>query len=53
MGVQYRRTVGVLYQMFFSVGILLLPLIAYFVTDWRWFQVIISIPYFVFLSYYW
>lgn len=53
VGVEYRRTVGILYQTFFSVGILLLPLIAYFVTDWRWFQVIISIPYFVFLSYYW
>uniref|UniRef100_A0A3B4WYL0 Solute carrier family 22 member 2 n=1 Tax=Seriola lalandi dorsalis TaxID=1841481 RepID=A0A3B4WYL0_SERLL len=39
VGVEYRRTVGVLYQMFFSVGILLLPLLAYFITDWRWLQV--------------
>lgn len=53
VGVEYRRNVGVLYQMFFSVGILLLPLIAYFVTDWRWFQVIITIPYIMFLCYYW
>ncbi|KAG7509262.1 solute carrier family 22 member 2-like [Solea senegalensis] len=53
VGVEYRRTVGVLYQMFFSVGILLLPLLAYFITDWRWIQVAITAPYIVFLFYYW
>ncbi|XP_070705003.1 solute carrier family 22 member 2-like [Pempheris klunzingeri] len=53
VGVEYRRTVGVLYQMFFSVGILLLPLLAYFITDWRWLQVVITVPYILFLSYYW
>ncbi|KAG5846631.1 solute carrier family 22 member 2 [Anguilla anguilla] len=53
VGVEYRRTVGILYQMFFSIGILILPLIGYFVTDWRWFNVIISVPYICFLAYYW
>ncbi|KAF0023865.1 hypothetical protein F2P81_024495 [Scophthalmus maximus] len=53
VGVEYRRTVGVIYQMFFSVGILLLPLLAYFITDWRWLQVVITAPYLLFLSYYW
>ncbi|XP_058469751.1 solute carrier family 22 member 2-like [Solea solea] len=53
VGVEYRRTVGVLYQMFFSIGILLLPLLAYFITDWRWIQVAITAPYIVFLFYYW
>ncbi|XP_019959274.1 solute carrier family 22 member 2-like [Paralichthys olivaceus] len=53
VGVEHRRTVGVLYQMFFSVGILLLPLLAYFITDWRWLQVVITVPYILFLSYYW
>ncbi|XP_053736593.1 solute carrier family 22 member 2 [Synchiropus splendidus] len=53
VGVEYRRTVGVVYQMFFSVGILLLPLLAYFITDWRWLQVVITVPYILFLSYYW
>ncbi len=53
VGVEFRRTVGVLYQMFFSVGILLLPLLAYFITDWRWLQVVITVPYILFLSYYW
>ncbi|XP_028252366.1 solute carrier family 22 member 2-like [Parambassis ranga] len=53
VGVEYRRTVGVFYQMFFSVGILILPLLAYFITDWRWLQVAITAPYILFLSYYW
>ncbi|KAL0967414.1 hypothetical protein UPYG_G00251940 [Umbra pygmaea] len=53
VGVKHRRTVGVLYQMFFSVGILILPLISYFITDWRWLQVAITVPYLLFLSYYW
>ncbi|XP_071386139.1 LOW QUALITY PROTEIN: solute carrier family 22 member 2-like [Centroberyx affinis] len=53
VGVEYRRMVGVLFQMFFSVGVLLLPLLAYFITDWRWLQVVITAPYFLFLSYYW
>lgn len=53
VGVEYRRTVGVLYQMFFSVGILFLPLQAYYITDWRWLQVVITVPYILMLSYYW
>ncbi|TDH00701.1 hypothetical protein EPR50_G00191080 [Perca flavescens] len=53
VGVEYRRTVGVIYQMFFSIGILILPLLAYFITDWRWLQVVITVPYILFLSYYW
>ncbi|TKS75386.1 Solute carrier family 22 member 2 [Collichthys lucidus] len=53
VGMDYRRTVGILYQMFFSVGNLILPLLAYYVTDWRWLQVIFSAPYLFFLSYHW
>uniref|UniRef100_A0A8D2ZUE2 Solute carrier family 22 member 3 n=1 Tax=Scophthalmus maximus TaxID=52904 RepID=A0A8D2ZUE2_SCOMX len=53
VGVEHRRTVGILYQMFFSVGVLVLPLLAYFITDWRWLQVTISAPYVLFLCYYW
>lgn len=53
VGVEFRRTVGVVYQMFFSVGILFLPLLAYYISDWRWLQVVITVPYIVFLSYYW
>ncbi|XP_054616861.1 solute carrier family 22 member 2 isoform X2 [Dunckerocampus dactyliophorus] len=53
VGVEYRRTVGVVYQMFFSVGLLVLPLLAYFITDWRWLQVVITVPYFLYVFYYW
>uniref|UniRef100_A0A3P9ICK5 Solute carrier family 22 member 3 n=1 Tax=Oryzias latipes TaxID=8090 RepID=A0A3P9ICK5_ORYLA len=53
VGVEFRRTVGVLYQMFFSVGLLILPLLAFFITDWRWLQLAITAPYVLFLSYYW
>ncbi|XP_077442704.1 solute carrier family 22 member 2 [Stigmatopora argus] len=53
VGVESRRTVGVLYQMFFSVGLLVLPLLAYFISDWRWVQVVITLPYFLFIIYYW
>nr|XP_046229345.1 solute carrier family 22 member 2-like isoform X2 [Scatophagus argus] len=53
VGVKYRRTVGILFQMFFSIGNLILPLLAYFITDWRWMQVVITAPYIFFLSYYW
>ncbi|KAK7907743.1 hypothetical protein WMY93_016355 [Mugilogobius chulae] len=52
-GVEFRRTVGVVYQMFFSVGILILPLLAYYISNWRWLQVVITVPYILFLSYYW
>ncbi|TDH00700.1 hypothetical protein EPR50_G00191070 [Perca flavescens] len=53
VGVEYRQTVGILYQMFFSVGVLILPLLAYFITDWRWLQFVITAPFIFFLSYYW
>ncbi|XP_068192032.1 solute carrier family 22 member 2-like isoform X2 [Antennarius striatus] len=53
VGMKYRRTVGILFQMFFSVGLLILPLLAYFITDWRWLQAATTVPYIFFLSYYW
>ncbi|XP_051511779.1 solute carrier family 22 member 2 [Myxocyprinus asiaticus] len=53
VGVEYRRTVGVTYQMFFSIGLLILPLFAYLIPNWRWLQVVFTIPYLCFLSYYW
>uniref|UniRef100_A0A3P9ID08 Uncharacterized protein n=1 Tax=Oryzias latipes TaxID=8090 RepID=A0A3P9ID08_ORYLA len=53
VGVKYRRTVGILHQMFFSIGNLILPLLAYFITDWRWLQVTVTAPFVLFMSYYW
>ncbi|XP_028996567.1 solute carrier family 22 member 2 isoform X5 [Betta splendens] len=53
VGVQYRRGVCIGYQMAFSAGVLLLPLLAYFISDWRWLQVAVAAPGVVFLSFYW
>ncbi|MCI4389673.1 hypothetical protein PGIGA_G00101320 [Pangasianodon gigas] len=53
VGVEYRRPVAVFIQMFFSIGILILPLMAYLITNWRWLQVAITAPYLCFLAYYW
>ncbi|XP_042359804.1 solute carrier family 22 member 2-like [Plectropomus leopardus] len=52
VGVKYRRTVGVTFEMLFSVGVLI-PLLSYFITDWRWLQVVMTAPYILFLCYYW
>ncbi|XP_048457028.1 solute carrier family 22 member 2-like [Rhincodon typus] len=49
----YRRTAGILHQVSFSFGIMLLPAIAYFVPAWRNLQLAITIPNFLFLTYYW
>ncbi|XP_068198810.1 solute carrier family 22 member 2-like isoform X2 [Antennarius striatus] len=53
VGVEHRRTVGILFQTVYSVGIVILPLLAYFIIDWRWLQAVITAPYLLFLSYYW
>ncbi|KAK1875251.1 Solute carrier family 22 member 2 [Dissostichus eleginoides] len=53
VGVDYRRMVGILYQMFLSVGNIILPLLAFYITDWRWLQVAITAPYILFISFYW
>ncbi|KAI5615089.1 solute carrier family 22 member 2 [Silurus asotus] len=53
VGVEYRRPVAVFFQMFFSMGILILPLMAYLISTWRWLQIIITAPYLGFLAYYW
>ena len=53
VGKEHRRLVGILYQMFISLGIILRALLAYCVPDWRWLQVIAAGPYLLFLSYYW
>ncbi|KAL6486556.1 hypothetical protein MHYP_G00059480 [Metynnis hypsauchen] len=53
VGVEYRSVVGVLFQMFFSFGVIVLALIAYLIPNWRWLQVAFTVPYIFFVSYYW
>ncbi|KAF7254211.1 Solute carrier family 22 member 2 [Varanus komodoensis] len=53
VGLNYRRTVGIVYQVAFSVGLLVLAAIAYALPHWRWLQLTITLPNFFFLLYYW
>ncbi|XP_035965937.2 solute carrier family 22 member 1-like isoform X1 [Halichoerus grypus] len=53
VGLGYRRMVAILYQMTFTVGLLLLSGVAYAIPHWRWLQLAISLPTFLFLLYYW
>ncbi|XP_032881597.1 solute carrier family 22 member 2-like [Amblyraja radiata] len=53
VGLEYRRTVGILYQVCYSTGMMLLPAVAYLIPDWRNLQLATTIPNFLFLAYYW
>lgn len=53
VGPGYRRTVGVLYQTAFTVGLVLLSGLAYVIPQWRWLQMTVSLPTFLFILYYW
>ncbi|KAK7085702.1 hypothetical protein SK128_014631 [Halocaridina rubra] len=53
VGPEARTVMGMMYQAFFSVGFMLLPLVAYFIRDWRVLQISISIPNILLLAYYW
>jgi len=51
---KYRMVVGVVIQMFFSVGFLLTSGFAYaFHENWRYFQLAITIPTLFYTTYYW
>ncbi|XP_045588887.2 organic cation transporter protein isoform X1 [Procambarus clarkii] len=53
VGPEGRTIMGMMYQGFFSVGFSLLPAIAYFVREWRYLQLCISVPSVLLLLYYW
>ncbi|XP_055495367.1 solute carrier family 22 member 2-like [Leucoraja erinacea] len=53
VGLEHRRTVGIITQMCFSFGMMLLSVIAYLVPSWRNLQLVTTVPNFVFLVYYW
>ncbi|NWS70463.1 S22A3 protein, partial [Crotophaga sulcirostris] len=48
-----QRIVGIVIQMFFTLGIMILPGIAYLIPTWQGIQLAISLPNFLFLLYYW
>ncbi|KAM4694690.1 solute carrier family 22 member 2 [Discoglossus pictus] len=53
VGSDNRKVVGIVYQAAFTVGLLILSGAAYGITNWRWLQVAVTLPNFVFLTYYW
>lgn len=52
-GTEKRTAVGVIYQIPFNLGHLLLAVFGYFIRDWRIFQMAISLPSAILISYYW
>ncbi|XP_009635482.1 solute carrier family 22 member 3 [Egretta garzetta] len=48
-----QRILGIVIQMFFTLGVMILPGIAYLVPTWQGIQLAISLPNFLFLLYYW
>ncbi|XP_037376587.1 solute carrier family 22 member 3 isoform X2 [Talpa occidentalis] len=53
VGSKQRRIVGIVIQMFFTLGIIILPGIAYFIPNWQGIQLAITLPNFLFLLYFW
>ncbi|XP_008592221.1 PREDICTED: solute carrier family 22 member 2 [Galeopterus variegatus] len=53
VGLNYRRTVGIYYQVVFTIGLLVLAGVAYALPHWRWLQLTVTLPNFCFLLYYW
>lgn len=52
VGSQYRDVISAMYQVPFNVGLMLLPLFGYFLRDYTYFQLGISLPAVILLSYF-
>lgn len=53
VGKESRLHAGIVIQMFFSGGFLVIGGVAYFIRDWRWLQATLTIPGIFFLTYWW
>lgn len=53
VGPSWRMFAGVVSMMFFSVGFMITAAFAYFFSDWRHFQIAITLPGVLFMCYYW
>nr|AFY98628.1 organic cation transporter 2 [Drosophila melanogaster] len=53
VGPDKRLYAGIFVMMFFSVGFMLTAVFAYFVHDWRWLQIALTLPGLIFMFYYW
>lgn len=52
-GVKWREVISIFYQIPFNLGHLTLPGFAYFIRDWRYLQLALSLPSIILISYYW
>ncbi|KAJ6664572.1 hypothetical protein lerEdw1_006145 [Lerista edwardsae] len=53
VGLRYRKIVSIVYQVAFTVGLLILDAVAFAIPHWRWLQLAVTLPNFFFLLYYW
>lgn len=53
VGPSHRLFAGVVSMMFFSFGYMLVGAFAYFITDWRYLQIALTLPGILFMAYYW
>ncbi|TMW53321.1 hypothetical protein DOY81_001621 [Sarcophaga bullata] len=53
VGPSYRLFAGVACQLFFSTGFMLTAGFAYFIREWRWLQIALTLPGLLFLCYHW
>ncbi|XP_070567961.1 organic cation transporter protein-like isoform X1 [Ptychodera flava] len=53
VGPSRRSRVGMMYCLFYSVGYMLLTLLAYFIREWWILQLVISLPNLLLLTYWW
>lgn len=53
VGPTKRLFAGVVSMMFFSFGYMLTAAFVYFISDWRWLQIALTLPGVLFMGYYW
>ncbi|XP_017143860.1 organic cation transporter-like protein [Drosophila miranda] len=53
VGPAKRLYAGIFVMMFFSLGFMLTAAFAYFIHDWRWLQIALTLPGLIFMCYYW
>ena len=52
IGPSYRGFAGTMAQCFFTCGLLILPIVAYLIRDWRTLSVLLSLPFCVFILFF-